>query len=564
MHRILALVLFVLMTAMSAPALADGQSLAAQLPEPPEGWTARPPTIAKMFGGVRVGRQYRPKDGRGIVGIFYQLRGFEVVQYKSFLSDRAKARRAKLQPIEFAGQKFVWRQRGKQLVYGTVVGGQVSITLQAMSVTREVAEGFIKRMKFAEIAKAATATGGGGSAGGPPKGGQAPRASGAGGSLGERLVKLMPGALPGYRIQRGPRWKTYKVGGSARTTYRKGGDSESDVVVAYLVKPAGVRSKAKMFVDARERSRLKYRLVEIGGRKFLVRSYPRPNYTQYYVYAQPSPDLLVEFGGHDRAGIEAYAKVVPYDKLARAMGGTKAGAQPPPPSDQGGRKGDRAQRGGGTPPPPPGGGQGGGQGGGEGGGAPPEGGARRPPSTTAHPPCPRSLRGLRLAVGRVLQCTCTPGLMRGTVWGSRRYTTDSSVCMAAVHAGAVRLSGGGVTLYIGRGCSRFVGSTRNGVRSRRWGRYGRTFAFRRPLPACVAGAPPPGGGDQVRGCDPSIGGKYAGLLRRIRVPSDLRRYGRCRDYGRSSSRSWGGYRNLPPGYWVYSYPNWYIWSRRTR
>ena len=155
--------------------------------------------------------------------------------------------------------------------------------------------------------------------------------------------------------------------------------------------------------------------------------------------------------------------------------------------------------------------------------------------------------------------------MRGSVWGTRRYTADSSVCMAALHAGVAARSGGTVAVYAGGGCRRFVGTTRNGVSSRDWGRFGQTYAFRFPLPRCAgAAAPARRGGTRASGCDPSVGGKYANLLRRIRVPRDVRRYGRCRDYGRYSGSSWAGHRNLPPGYWVYSFPHWYIWARRTR
>lgn len=58
----------------------------------------------------------------------------------------------------------------------------------------------------------------------------------------------------------------------------------------------------------------------------------------------------------------------------------------------------------------------------------------------------------------------------------------------------------------------------------------------------------------------SVGGKYRTLLREIRVPQDRGSYGYFTDYGHSTTASWGGHDNLPPGYWVYVYPNWYIWG----
>ncbi len=62
--------------------------------------------------------------------------------------------------------------------------------------------------------------------------------------------------------------------------------------------------------------------------------------------------------------------------------------------------------------------------------------------------------------------------------------------------------------------------------------------------------------------DPTFGGKYSGMLRRLRIPGDRGQYGNCRDYGRWSGNSYRGYTNLPNGFWVYSYPYWIIWARR--
>jgi hypothetical protein len=58
---------------------------------------------------------------------------------------------------------------------------------------------------------------------------------------------------------------------------------------------------------------------------------------------------------------------------------------------------------------------------------------------------------------------------------------------------------------------------------------------------------------------PSVKGKYRVLLRKIHVPQDGQAYGKFTDYGMYTGNSWAGYNNLPPGYWVYVYPHWYIW-----
>ncbi|MEO6418693.1 MAG: LCCL domain-containing protein [Polyangiaceae bacterium] len=43
------------------------------------------------------------------------------------------------------------------------------------------------------------------------------------------------------------------------------------------------------------------------------------------------------------------------------------------------------------------------------------------------------------------------------------YTEDSSICLAALHAGAAPAAGGSVTLKPTAGCSTYPGTTSNGV-----------------------------------------------------------------------------------------------------
>jgi len=114
--------------------------------------------------------------------------------------------------------------------------------------------------------------------------------------------------------------------------------------------------------------------------------------------------------------------------------------------------------------------------------------------------CPRNAKGLTgLPSGQALRCLCSAGQMRGSVWGSGRYTTDSSVCRAARHAGVVSRTGGIVRIYAGGGCRRFDGSVRNGIKTGRWGPYRRTFGFRNPLPPCAENAAAGGGDDDGGG-----------------------------------------------------------------
>jgi hypothetical protein len=57
-----------------------------------------------------------------------------------------------------------------------------------------------------------------------------------------------------------------------------------------------------------------------------------------------------------------------------------------------------------------------------------------------------------------------------------------------------------------------------------------------------------------------VSGKYKTLLRRIKVPQDQQNYKDFHDYGHFEGNSWAGYNDLPPGYWVYIYPHWFIWG----
>ena len=57
----------------------------------------------------------------------------------------------------------------------------------------------------------------------------------------------------------------------------------------------------------------------------------------------------------------------------------------------------------------------------------------------------------------------------------------------------------------------------------------------------------------------TVNGKYSHLLTTIRVPKDEASYGLFRDDGYWSGTSYRGSTELPPGYWVYVAPTWYIW-----
>lgn len=95
-------------------------------------------------------------------------------------------------------------------------------------------------------------------------------------------------------------------------------------------------------------------------------------------------------------------------------------------------------------------------------------GARRSPASAdidwQTSPLDLDLRGMN---GERYAFRCPPGKpMPSRVSGSGPYTDDSSICAAAVHAGAIHAKDGGeVTIEIRPGQARYAGSDRNYVRS---------------------------------------------------------------------------------------------------
>lgn len=84
----------------------------------------------------------------------------------------------------------------------------------------------------------------------------------------------------------------------------------------------------------------------------------------------------------------------------------------------------------------------------------------------------------RTMMGQTFRFYCPPGGSPRTIYGTDIYTTDSSICTAAVHAGRISWSGGTVRIMITSGQPYYRGMFRYGVKSRRWNSYGWSFVFR--------------------------------------------------------------------------------------
>jgi len=89
--------------------------------------------------------------------------------------------------------------------------------------------------------------------------------------------------------------------------------------------------------------------------------------------------------------------------------------------------------------------------------------------------------------GRRETLTCPAGgPTAGRLWGTDIYTDDSSICLAAVHAGLITAAAGGtVTIEIRPGQASYTGSARNGMTSNGYGGWSGSFVF------VTGGSPPP-------------------------------------------------------------------------
>jgi len=67
-------------------------------------------------------------------------------------------------------------------------------------------------------------------------------------------------------------------------------------------------------------------------------------------------------------------------------------------------------------------------------------------------------------------------LTAGLVWGTDIYTDDSSVCVAAVHAGVLTTDGGTIRVNMLEGQESYTGSERNGVTTEDYGSWGGSFS----------------------------------------------------------------------------------------
>ncbi|HMO06465.1 MAG TPA: LCCL domain-containing protein [Paracoccaceae bacterium] len=73
------------------------------------------------------------------------------------------------------------------------------------------------------------------------------------------------------------------------------------------------------------------------------------------------------------------------------------------------------------------------------------------------------------------RCTCDENGANGAIWGAGPYTSDSDLCTAARHAGAIGLAGGEISVIRAPGLTSYKSTERNGILSMEWGEYGESF-----------------------------------------------------------------------------------------
>ncbi|MCH1509924.1 MAG: hypothetical protein L7T84_12010, partial [Akkermansiaceae bacterium] len=59
-------------------------------------------------------------------------------------------------------------------------------------------------------------------------------------------------------------------------------------------------------------------------------------------------------------------------------------------------------------------------------------------------------------------------------------------------------------------------------------------------------------------------GKYSQLLKKFPARMDYLQYGFEKDYGLYPQTDYMGQKDLPAGYWIYIYPNWYIFKSKNK
>ncbi len=89
--------------------------------------------------------------------------------------------------------------------------------------------------------------------------------------------------------------------------------------------------------------------------------------------------------------------------------------------------------------------------------------------------CTDSVKSLNKTATTTFSVVCPVNCTTGSVWGSGLYTSDSAICVAAVHAGVIKEKGGMVKVTLKPGLPSYSGTFQNGVTTGSWGSYQQSF-----------------------------------------------------------------------------------------
>ena len=112
--------------------------------------------------------------------------------------------------------------------------------------------------------------------------------------------------------------------------------------------------------------------------------------------------------------------------------------------------------------------------------------------------CSYDASQLQGSVGTAFRVSCPANCNQRSIYGTGIYTADTSICQAGIHAGAIPMEGGTLTLVLQPGRLAYRGSEQNGLQSRDYGKYPSSFAIvtagRAPAGSVSAASAAPGAG----------------------------------------------------------------------
>ncbi|KAI3428817.1 hypothetical protein D9Q98_007634 [Chlorella vulgaris] len=88
-----------------------------------------------------------------------------------------------------------------------------------------------------------------------------------------------------------------------------------------------------------------------------------------------------------------------------------------------------------------------------------------------------------------LNVTCPAGCLSAgsSIYGAGAYTSDSPICLAAIHAGVIKSTGGTFTIYDFPGQASYRGFSANGIVSKSYGSWGHSYRMR-PVTTLACGS----------------------------------------------------------------------------